>query len=405
MSDMSAIQSVERAKRAPRIYLVLAFAAFILIGSNDGALGVLIPSIRVFYHIDAFTLSWLFLTTTIGYLSASFNNGFLMARLGERRFLLLSIGIFCLGAILYALKPPYAFFLCTGTVMGFGVGMIDAGLNAFIAALPDNARLLNYLHAFYGMGALLGPLVASTLLAWKLGWQMTYVVWLAVGLLLLSGLWLAFKRHGQPLQSVQQERERRESNLLLATLRLRGVWLAAFFLLFYVGTEVSLGNWGYSFLTLARSGPPLFAAWIVSGYWGGLTLGRLTLANLVPRLGTRRLITLCLSGVVCGVLLAWSLPGVWGAACGFCLTGFCLGPLFPTAIALMPQLVAPRLLSSAIGFLACLGSGGAAFLPWLAGNLIERVGYWSLLPFALLLTVLMWSMWLALNREPAAQHA
>lgn len=398
------VQQDERPSRhAARVHLALAFAAFILIGCNDGALGVLIPSMRAFYHIDAVTISWLFLAATIGYLSSSFNTGLLMAKLGERRFLLLGLAIFCLGATLYGLGLPYAFFLCAGAVVGFGGGMIDAGLNAYIAALPNGATQLNYLHAFYGIGALLGPLVASGLLAAGLGWNTTYLVWLTVALLILVGLWLAFKRREQSSQQIQRETERQEGSLLRTTLRLRGVWLAAFFLLFYVGTEVSLGNWGYSFLTLARSGPVLFSAWVISGYWCGLTLGRLILANFIPRLGMRRLITLCLSGVVLGLLLAWGLPGIWGAACGLCLVGFCLGPLFPTAIALIPQLVAPRLVATAIGFLASLGSGGAALLPWLAGNLVQHLGYWFLLPFALLLTLLMWSMWAMLNRVPVAQ--
>src|SRR6185312_13727745 len=144
-----------------------------------------------------------------------------------------------------------------------------------------------------------------------------------------------------------------------------------------------LGNWGYSFLTLARSGPALFSAWVISGYWTGLTLGRAILANMIPRLGMRRLITLCLGGAVLGIGLVWAIPGVWGPAIAFCLIGFCLGPLFPTAISLVPQLVAPRLVPSAVGFLACLGSGGAAFFPWLAGYALQHLGHWFLPPFAL----------------------
>lgn len=384
-----------------RAHLVLAFLAFILIGGNDGMFGVLLPSMRVFYQVDAVTISWLFLMSTFGYLSASLNNGLLMAKLGERQFLLWGVAIFMLGVGLYSLSPPFVVFLCSGTVLGFGIGMIDAGLNAYIASLPDNARLLNFLHAFYGIGALLGPLVASGLLALKLGWQATYMTWLAMALVIFLGFWFAFKRREPAVKPVSSGTG---SRLLSATLRLRSVWLAAFFLLFYVGTEVSLGNWSYSFLTLARSGSTLFSAWVVSGYWGGLTLGRLVLANLAPRLGVRRLITLCLSGVVLGVLLAWVLPGVWGAAIGLCLVGFSLGPLFPTAIALMPQLVSARLLPTAIGFLACLGSGGAAFFPWLAGNLVQGLGYWFVLPFALLLTGMMLIMWVLLSRAPAAQE-
>lgn len=405
MVESSQISQTARQARAPWMHLALAFIAFILIGCNDGALGVLIPGMRAFYQVDAATLSWLFLASTTGYLCASFNTGLLMNRLGERRFLLLGLFIFCLGAALYGLRPPFALFLCSGAIVGFGVGMIDAGLNAYVASLPNNGRLLNYLHAFYGIGALLGPLVASALLAQSLGWNATYLVWLTLAALIWLGLLLVFKRGERSVRSTPQEKEKERSrdNLLLATLRLRGVWLGAGFLLFYVGAEVSLGNWGYSFLTLTRSGPELFSAWVISGYWGGLALGRLTLANLIPRLGMRRLITICLSGVVLGLVLAWVLPGVWGAACGFCLIGFCLGPLFPTAIALMPQLVSARLLPTAIGFLACLGSGGAAIFPWLAGNLVGHLGYWFLLPFAFALTLLMWGLWFFLSRTPTVQ--
>jgi fucose permease len=402
MAEFSKPQQAEHQVHALRAKIALTFVAFILIGCNDATLGVLIPSVRAFYQIDAVTLSWLFLATTMGYLSASLNTGLLMVKLGERRFLLLSLVIFSLGMTLYGLRPPYALFLCSGLVVGFGGGMIDAGLNAYIASLPNNGRLLNYLHAFYGIGALLGPLVASGLLALALGWQVTYLVWLTLALLILLSIWFVFRPHEQLLQK-QPETESQANNLLRATLRLRGVWLAAFFLLFYVGAEVGLGNWGYSFLTLARSGPALFSAWVISGYWCGLTLGRLTLANLIPRLGIRRMITLCLGGTVLGVLLAWVLPGIWGAACGFCLIGFALGPLYPTMIALMPQLVAPRLVSSAIGFLACLGCSGGALFPWLAGNLVQHLGYWTLLPFALVLTLLMWGVWLMLKRVPVAQ--
>jgi len=398
MTASSIIQQVNGpTTHVPRLRLFCAFLTFVLLGCNDGALGVLIPSMRAFYQIDAVTISWLFLTFTIGFLCASFNNGLLMAKLGVRRFLLLSLMLFMLGVGMYSLMPPFALFLCIGTLLGFGVGMLDAGLNAYVASLPDNAKLLNYLHAFYGAGALLGPLVASTLLVLHAGWHATYLAWLGLALLIFLGFFATFKPQARSAEQLAST----EGNLLFNALRLRGVWMAAFFLLMYTGTEVSLGNWGYSFLTDARSGPALFSAWTISGYWCGLTLGRLVLANFVARLGVRRLITLCLSGVALGLALIWVLPGIWGAACGLCLVGFSLGPLFPTIIALMPQLVAPRLLATAIGFLSCLGSAGSALFPWLAGNLVQNLGFWFLLPFALALTAAMGGLWFMLNRQMA----
>lgn len=397
MAQPLEVQPTVQTFRTPLMYLVLAFGAFVLIGANDGAFGVLIPSIRVFYHVDVATFSWIFLMSVLGYLTSSFNNGPLIAKLGQRRSLLLSIVFYMLGVGLISLGLPFILYLAVSLLLGFGVGMLDAGLNTYIASLPKNATLLNYLHAFYGIGALLGPLVASTLLAGQLGWQATYITWLGIALILLIGILLVFRPR---TQVSKEETVEKSTHILRQTFRLRGVWLGAFFLLFYVGTEVSLGSWGYSFLTIARLGPALFSAWVISGYWGGLTLGRLTLANLAERLGMNRLITLCLSGVGVGLLLAWFLPGIWGAAIGLCLTGFSLGPLFPTTIALMPRIVPTRLVASAIGFLASLGSAGAAFFPALAGDFVQHLGFWTLLPFALILTVIMFGCWLLLQRVP-----
>jgi len=191
-----------------------------------------------------------------------------------------------------------------------------------------------------------------------------------------------------------------EKNTLASTLKRRIVWIVAFFLLFYVGTEVSLGNWSYSFLLEERHGQPLISGWIVSGYWIGLTLGRLVLPHVALRFGDKRLIQGCLIGVGIGLLIVWLIPINAVAAFGLCLTGFCLGPIFPTTIGLMSQLVPSRLLASAVGFLASLGSMGAALFPWLAGNLAQAVGLWSLMPYAITLTIAMMVFLLTLQRQP-----
>ena len=379
--------------------LALAFGAFILIGANDGGAGVLLPSFQAQYHIDKATVSLMFLAGTTGYLGAALSSGLLVERLGQRRFLLVGAGAMLLGLTLLVLKPPFAAVLCALLLNGFGSGIIDAGLNAYVAGLPRNSSLLNYLHAFYGVGALIGPLVASGILALGWGWNNVYLVWAGLCLLVLVGAGLIFPR--APAPSAAQAAG--SPNVLVAALRLRAVMLAAVFLFIYVGMEVSLGSWSYSFLTEERHQPELLAGWAVSGYWLGLTLGRLVLGRVAERLGPRRLVDVCLVGVGLGVVLVWFAPIGLVAALGLGLAGFSLGPIFPTTIALLSNLVPERLLASAIGFAVSVGSVGAACFPWLAGNLIERLGLPVLLPYALALTLgsaLIW--WVLPNRRPQA---
>jgi len=73
-------------------------------------------------------------------------------RIGARRFLLLALGIFLFSSGLISLRVPFVGFLALTGLLGLGVGMIDAGLNAYLASLPRSTILLNYLHAFWGMG-------------------------------------------------------------------------------------------------------------------------------------------------------------------------------------------------------------------------------------------------------------
>src|SRR6185312_15857177 len=200
--------------------------------------------------------------------------------------------------------------------------------------------LLNYLHAFYGTGALVGPLVASTILAVHWGWSSVYFVWIGMSLILLSGFRLVFQQ-GQNNQR-PEDTGQRESNILITTLRLPIVWIAAFFLLVYVGAEVSVGNWVYSLLTEERHNPILFSGWLVSGYWLGLTLGRVALARVALRIGSERLVLYCLSGVILAAILFWFVPLSPVSAIGLCLLGFSFGPIYPITISFLSNNVSQR---------------------------------------------------------------
>lgn len=387
-----------------RMQIGIAFYAFIVIGANDGGLGVLLPSIRAYYGISAGTAGLLFPAGTIGYLSAAVASGLLLERLGRRRFFVLGAMTFSVGAFLAFTILPFPLLLLALLSVGFGVAILDAGLNAYIAGLPRGTALLNYLHAFYGIGALLGPVIVSGILALAWGWNVTYLIWTSVGLLALAGFGLFFTRNdGSRIGHANANSGGGQDNVLLVTLRSRLVWVCALFLLVYVGAEVSLGSWSYSLLTVARHQPDLLAGWMVSGYWLGLTIGRLALGHLAERVGSRRLVAACLGGVIAGVLLVWGAPAGVVAACGLWLAGFSLGPIFPTTIAVINELVAPRLQQSAIGFAASLGSMGGALFPWLAGNLIQHIGLWSLLPYVAVLALVMLAFWLLLRRLAETQ--
>jgi fucose permease len=372
----------------------IAFFGFALIGANGGAAGVVLPSLSSYYQVDKSVVGLLFLASSTGYFLSAFSSSLLLEKLGPRRFLMMGAITFLLGTLTIGLKPPFVAILATRLFLGFGIAIIETGLNAYVVALPRNTSLLNSLHAFYGAGALFGPVVAAAILAMNLGWNSVYLTWTLLSLPLLLGFAIVFN-HQLPVASTRKEEETATGNVLTAALRLPVVWWASLFLLLYVGIEVSLGNWSYSFLVEGRHQKVLLSSLTVSGYWLGLTLGRFTLSNIAERLGIGNvgLIYSCMAGIVIGVLIIWLFPFEVAAAIGFCFIGYSLGPIYPTTVALMPDLVPSRLVSSAIGFLVSMSILGIAVFPWLAGILAQSIGIWSLLPFTIVLTVSMLLFW------------
>src|SRR5205085_7047388 len=228
-------------------------------------------------------------------------------------------------------------------------------------------------------------------LSW--GWNTAFLTWTLLALPLLIGL-LALFRHSSS-GAAHEEQAGRDNNGLWTALKIPVVWLATLFLLFYVGIEVSLGSWGYTFLLQNRHENALLAGWIVSGYWLGLTLGRFILNNIAARLrlGLSGLMYTCMGGIILGILILWLIPGIVASAIAFFLIGTSLGPVYPSTVALLPDLVPSRLLSSAMGFLIGLRILGVALFPWLAGTLAQYTSIASLLPYTVGLTVVMIALW------------
>ncbi len=387
--------------------ILIAFFCFVLIGISSGIPGVLLPSLISYYHVDNAVIGLLFLVSSIGYFLSAFMSGILVERLGMRGFLLVGASAFLLGTLGFGLKLPFAAIMLTRLLVGLGVGMIETGLNIYITALPRSASLLNYLHAVYGVGALIGPVVASTILVLNFGWNSTYFVLAILSLPMFLGFWLLYKDTSTTASYTPDEQKSKGSSTLADTLKLSVVWIASLFLLFYVGVEVSLGNWTYTFLLDARHQNALVSGWIVSGYWFGLTMGRFVLQTLAERLNMSNttLVYVCMASIILALLLVWFIPLEIVTIVSFCLIGFGLGPIYPLTVALTPRLVPARIVPGAIGFIVSLSIIGLAVFPWIAGILAQHVGIESLLPYNIALTIFSIVLWWMLFRGKRVDFA
>ena len=155
--------------------LLLAYVAFISLGLPDGLLGVGWPSIRASFALPLDALGILLIATMAGYLASSFLSGLLVSRLGVGRLLAISCALTGAGLIGYTLAPAWWVMVCLGVIAGLGAGAIDAGLNTYVAA-NFGEGLMQWLHASFGIGVTLGPVIMTTGLNFFNTWRFGYTV-------------------------------------------------------------------------------------------------------------------------------------------------------------------------------------------------------------------------------------
>jgi fucose permease len=210
----------------------------------------------------------------------------------------------------------------------------------------------------------------------------------------------------------------------------RVTWLCALFLLGYVGAEVALGGWIVKFMLEVRHGGDFASGMTATGFWMGITVGRIVLGFVTPRLGEKLAIAVRIppplsqtavlylgrrrkSMVVANPsassqiylpltmaleLLFWLVPQFYVSAVAVSLQGFFLGPLFPAAVVAATKLLPKHLHVSAIGFAAAFGGSGAAIFPFAVGAIAQAKGVQVLQPIILALLGVIWGLWLCLPR-------
>jgi fucose permease len=423
--------------RYARPSVLLAYATFVLIGIGAGGNGVLLLAQMGSYGVDRATIGITFFTGSVGFVLAGFHNGSLIHRFGVRVALAVGGGAYVLAGLYLATRPPFAAFVLVQVAVGYAGGVLESVLTTHLASQPDARALLNQLHAFFGVGALLGPVVASWIVGFA-SWTVVYLVLAAAYLPLVIGFLVSFPRQQAtgalaplpgpppplpesavplpdspaalsepPAAPAESPVPGKGGGLLAAALRDRGVLLGAAFLAVYVGLEIGMGNWGFSYLVEARGLSRSLAGYSVSGYWLGLTVGRFLISPVAARVGasTVAMMYACLIGVVVATTLAWLSPVAILASVALMLLGFFLGPIFPTTMAIVPQLTEERLAPAAIGVLNAGSTVGGSALPWLAGAVSQATGIWTLLPFTLALGALQFAGWRPLARRISTPRA
>jgi len=343
--------------------LSLAFIGFVSLGLPDAVIGVAWPSVRDTFQLRQGAVGLVLVVSGVGYLLSSFFAGRLMHTFGIGLVLAASTGLVATAMYGFAFSTMWATFVFCALVHGLGSGAIDSGLNGY-AAHHMSARHLIWLHACYCFGALIGPVLMSTVLAngrhYSAGYSAVGGTMLAMSIVFL----ITHQSWGETSSTANSIRLPVGAG---SALRYLAVWLqmAVFFL--YTGLEVAFSQWTFTVLTESRHVSPGTAGIAVGVYWGCIGAGRVVSGLIADRVGIDRLLRYCLLGAGIGALLFAARLPVEAAFLGLSLAGFGLAPVFPCLMSRTPQRLGAELSAHAIGFQVGAAMIGAAVVPGTLG--------------------------------------
>lgn len=233
-----------------------------------------------------------------------------------------------------AVVRSYAALVVAFAAIGLLSGCLDSLGNRYQSVVRDVGSA-GLMFGSFGVGSTLGPAVVATF-----GWAPAYAasaVLTGLAVALASSTRVTWPDDLRPLAPdlraaaepalAPQAGAAREGKVPLGVLALS---LSLFFV--YCGIEVVTANWAASYLEGGRGLSAGAAAWAMSGFWAGITLGRLGLGRL-SALGTglrpSQLLTIMAVGVA-AVYVAIPLLPPPAAVVALALGGLALAGAFPT---------------------------------------------------------------------------
>jgi fucose permease len=343
------------------------YCAFVGLGLVLASLGPTLPALAELTGVSLGALSVVFVARSTGYLTGAMLGGRLFDRFSGHPLMASMLAVMALAMAVAPLSPSLVVLTCVFVCLGVAEGTLDVGGNTLLTWLYPSGfgPWMNGLHLFFGVGALLSPLIVGHALGGEDG-SVSAAYW-SLSVLLIPAILLLVLLPSPPIATHAVEQtgslvEHRTTIFLIAGL-----------LFSVVGAEVVFGNWIYTYALSQQMADEAGAALLTSVFWGAFTFGRLLGIPLAARLAPVSILLLCYVGCAAGAALVLLQPQEAGALwVATIVSGLAVAPMFATVLSLaggrMP------ITGRSTGWFFIGSSAGGMAIPWVIGQLFETAG-------------------------------
>ncbi len=346
-------------ERKKMMYALCVFLCLILFALFSTSQGVLLTPIVGHYGLTESQQGVPNAALNIGCAAALLTSLFMMGRAAKPKMMLTAMAATVILIVPLSLKPAFLLLTALYFLIGIAVGYIDTLASSAMADLFHGkaaARMMGALHAMFGIGGMISPVVMGAMMSGGLPWNKVYLV--------ISGIGVLFCLYVMP---VGRGWVRDDAGARTESLRLSGDMLKRFFLnreqalillsvLLYAYYLGGVTVWTDRFIDIELHNAQLGAI-ALSLFWLGMTACRL----LAPYVKISPVRYIQATGVLSAVILAAGvLSGNAYVMCGCAvLTAVLAGAVIPMILHVSCDRFAENTMLATTAVLLCVYAGQA----------------------------------------------
>lgn len=342
--------------------------AFFVMGVAD-AMGPLSDAVKNNYNLSNVVATLLSFFVFIAFAVFSVPGGVLAARIGQKKLLLLGLGLNVIAMLIPCLlQPGFVLLLACIFALGVGTTFLQVAGNPImrdVSAAGNYGRNLSFAQGFKGIGSTVSSYLVTAIAGFalfqKMGWRGVFPIFCF--LMTAAFVWVAFLRVEETKADVPPS-----IASSLGLLKRPVFALAVLGIFLYVGAEVCMARFllplmremGVAEATAAKFGPAFFFLILTVGR----LLGGAALTVMTPRTFFRVSAALGLAG---GLVLM--LGGAPLAILGVLAAGLGYANIWPMLFSITVEEDPKR--SSELSGLMCMAIAGGAIVPLAMGKLVD----------------------------------
>lgn len=376
------------------LLLIIIYITFISLGLPDSMLGSSFPAIADNLNLPSDLAGYIGIVVSICTIISSLCSSYLIRKFSTKIVVSVSVVLTAIALLLFSfVKEGYgwAFFLIA-IPLGLGAGAIDTALNNYVA-LHYKAIHMNWLHAFWGIGASIGPLIIGAFIdannqsrGWNYGVLTIACIQLGISILLFATLplWNKVMEKNKKDETEKEKKEEEEEETIKRSTILKDsiFYLTVIGFFCYCALESSTGLWVGSFFNKNMGSTTDEAAMLTSTFYIGITVGRLICGPLSLKMNEKQMIRMGESIILLGIVLTLIQVNKYIPMVGFVIVGLGCAPIYPAIIRSTPYRFSKAGSQSAMGLEMASAYVGNLSMPPLIGLIARSIGdNYSILPY------------------------